>query len=120
MAAVLDKLIPWSFSPERARCGGREEGEEEGLAWGGPGTLGKVGERAAGVYDRRSLGWGPCDQAAIMVFPSGSSLCLFLFPGLILPTSVSWATSPSPRLPVYQTRSPGVSDVPRWHRLDFT
>lgn len=73
MAAVLGKL-PWSFGPERA--GSRESGREEGLAQGGPregrGTLGKVGELAAGVCDRRGLGWGPCDQGAVTVFPSVS------------------------------------------------
>lgn len=66
---MLDKLMPWSFSPERARWGRREGGKEEGLARRGPGTLGKVGERAAGVCDRRGLGWGPCDQTAVTVFP---------------------------------------------------
>lgn len=79
--------LPWSFGPERARWGGREEGLAPGGPWQGRGTLGKVGVLAAGVCDRRGLGWGPCDQVAGTVFPF--SLYLFLFLCLILSILVS-------------------------------
>lgn len=84
VAALLDKL-PWSLAlREQDGEGGREEGLAPGGPWEGRGTLGKVGELAAGVCDRRGLGWGPCDQTAVTVFP-----CLFSL-SLSVPVSYSF------------------------------
>lgn len=95
VAAVLDKLVPWSFSPERAGCGGRR-----GRPGESGGTLGKVDEGAPGVYDRRGLVWGPCDQA-----PWGFPFCLFSL-SLSVPVSysvlLSWVFALSSLLSVNQ------------------